>query len=134
MLSLTFDVFTNEAVTQRCSLKKMFLEISQNSQGNTCARVSFLIKLQASGLSYRTPLVAASITNVLSKMLTTASKKLIDFPANRKPIKLLNTEQTLGKIPFKQLIRNHGLYLNLKLALTMMNTHFPNVSTKERKM
>ena len=28
----------------------MFLEISQNSQENTCARVSFLIKLQASGL------------------------------------------------------------------------------------
>ena len=30
--------------------KRMFLEISQNSQENTCARVSFLIKLQASGL------------------------------------------------------------------------------------
>ena len=29
--------------------KKVFLEISQNSQENTCARVSFLIKLQASG-------------------------------------------------------------------------------------
>ena len=28
----------------------MFLEISQNSQENTCARVSFLIKLQASDL------------------------------------------------------------------------------------
>ena len=27
----------------------MFLEISQNSQENTCVRVSFLIKLQASG-------------------------------------------------------------------------------------
>ena len=27
--------------------KKMFLEISQNSQGNTCTRLSFLIKLQA---------------------------------------------------------------------------------------
>ena len=27
--------------------KKVFLEISQNSQENTCARVSFLIKLQA---------------------------------------------------------------------------------------
>ena len=27
--------------------KKMFLEISKNSQENTCARVSFLIKLQA---------------------------------------------------------------------------------------
>ena len=29
------------------SVKKVFLEISQNSQENTCARVSFLIKLQA---------------------------------------------------------------------------------------
>ena len=34
-----------EADAQRC-IKKMFLEISQNSQENTCARVSFLIKLQ----------------------------------------------------------------------------------------
>ena len=31
---------------QRCSVRKMFLEISQNSRENTCARVSFLIKLQ----------------------------------------------------------------------------------------
>ena len=29
-----------EAVVQRCSVKKLFLEISQNSQENTCARVS----------------------------------------------------------------------------------------------
>ena len=35
-----------EAVAQKCSVKKMFLEILQNSQENTCARVSFLIKLQ----------------------------------------------------------------------------------------
>ena len=33
-----------EAVVQRCSVKKVLLEISQNSQENTCARVSFLIK------------------------------------------------------------------------------------------
>ena len=59
---------------QRCSVKKLFLEISQNSQGNTCARVSFLIKLQTlayvfscefceiskNTFSYRTPLVTAS--------------------------------------------------------------------------
>ena len=32
---------------QRCSLKKVLLEISQNSRKNTCARVCFLIKLQA---------------------------------------------------------------------------------------
>ena len=39
-----------EAVVHRCSVKKVFLEISQNPQENTCARVSFLIKLQAQDL------------------------------------------------------------------------------------
>ena len=38
----SFKLFTEEVV-QRCSVKKVFLEISQNSQENTCARVSFLI-------------------------------------------------------------------------------------------
>ena len=33
-----------EAVVQWCSMKKVFSEISQNSQENTYARVSFLIK------------------------------------------------------------------------------------------
>ena len=37
----------SKAVAQSRSVKKVFLEISQNSQENTCARVSFLIKLQA---------------------------------------------------------------------------------------
>ena len=36
-----------EAVVQGCSVKKVFLEVWQNSQENTCAKVSFLIKLQA---------------------------------------------------------------------------------------
>ena len=31
----------------KCSVKKVFLEILQNSQENICGRVSFLIKLQA---------------------------------------------------------------------------------------
>ena len=35
---------------RRCSIKKVFLRISQNSQEKTCARVSFLIKLQGSCL------------------------------------------------------------------------------------
>ena len=33
-----------EAVGQACSVKKLFLEISQNSPENACARVSFLIE------------------------------------------------------------------------------------------
>ena len=38
--------YLTETVIQRCSVKKVFLEISQNPQENTYARVSFLIKLQ----------------------------------------------------------------------------------------
>ena len=63
-----------EAVAQMCSVKKLFLEVLQNSQENNCARVSFLIKLQAWGtfiflwilrnfsehFFYRTPPVAVS--------------------------------------------------------------------------
>ena len=40
----------SEAATRCVLCKKVFLEITQNSQGNTCAKVSFLVKLQASGL------------------------------------------------------------------------------------
>ena len=36
---------TTEAVARSVLWKKTFLEISQNSQENTCARVSFLLKL-----------------------------------------------------------------------------------------
>ena len=42
-----FFVQSAEAVVRRCSVEKVFLEILQNSQENTCARLSFLIKLQA---------------------------------------------------------------------------------------
>ena len=45
-------VFLTEAVIRRCSVKKVFLEILQNSQKNTCARVSFLIKLQTSACNF----------------------------------------------------------------------------------
>ena len=36
---------STEAATRGVLRKKVFLEIPQNSQGNTYARVSFLIKL-----------------------------------------------------------------------------------------
>ena len=45
-------VCIEEAVTNRCSMKKVFLEISQNSLENTCVKVSFLLKLEASGLQF----------------------------------------------------------------------------------
>ena len=39
-----------EAVTQTCSVKKMFLKISQDSQENACARASFFNKVAGLGL------------------------------------------------------------------------------------
>ena len=71
---------SSEAVVRSCSVKKVFLKMLQNSQENTCARVSFLIKLQASGVFlwilqhlkntffYRTPLVAASVFYIFVQM------------------------------------------------------------------
>ena len=56
------NVFILEAGVQRCSVNKVFLEIWcsvkkvfletwQNSQENTCARFSILIKMQAWGVA-----------------------------------------------------------------------------------
>ena len=41
---------TTEVVVKKCSAKKVFLKISQNSQESTYDRVSFLTKLKAWGL------------------------------------------------------------------------------------
>ena len=43
-------IWVIEAAVQRCSVKKVFLKISQYSQDKTCPGVSFLSKLQAWGL------------------------------------------------------------------------------------
>ena len=45
-----FSTVPFRSIARRYSVKKMCLDISQNSQENNCARVSFVIKLQASGL------------------------------------------------------------------------------------
>ena len=78
-----------EAVVWGCSVEKVFLEISQNLQENTCVRVSFLIKLQASkrdtcfpvsceisknSFPYRTLLVVASHHSQSSPSTTIISK------------------------------------------------------------
>ena len=78
-----------EAVVWMCSVKALLLEISQNSQENTCDRASFLINLQAEACNfiiketlaqvvscefceiskntffYRTPPVAASLVSTV---------------------------------------------------------------------
>ena len=46
--------YSQRKVVQRFSVIKVFLEISQKSQENTCAKGSFSIKLQASGGCFAT--------------------------------------------------------------------------------
>ena len=48
-----FSSTTYRSNHRRCSLKKSVRRISQNSEKNTCARVSFLIKLQAEHLFWK---------------------------------------------------------------------------------
>ena len=52
----------SKATIRRCSIKKGFLEFSQSSQETTCARVSFLIKLQARRASLKKGLQNRSAT------------------------------------------------------------------------
>ena len=44
--------FSVRSSRRRCSIKKVFLKISQYSQENTCVWVSFLIKLQDSASNF----------------------------------------------------------------------------------
>ena len=62
-----FSIQHSEAVGQMCSVKKVLLEIVQNSQENTCTRVSFLIKLLAWGQSLFFDKVAGLRPATLSK-------------------------------------------------------------------
>ena len=64
-----------EAVTQRCSVKKVFLEILQNSQENTCARVPFLIKFQAFTPQVYNFIKKETVEQVLSCEFCEISKK-----------------------------------------------------------
>ena len=50
VIIILFQIVQTEAVIWRCSVKKVFLKTSQNSQENTCIGVFFLIKLQPGSL------------------------------------------------------------------------------------
>ena len=71
------------AVVPRCSVKKVFMKISQHSQEGTCAKVSFLIKLQDQALleSYPTTgfLLTTSYLSFVSKVVWKSKIFLISF-------------------------------------------------------
>ena len=74
-----FEFFLEVAV-RRCSVKKVFSEILQNSQGHTCARDSFLIKLEAKACNF---IKKESLVQVFSCEFCEISK---DTFFNRKPL------------------------------------------------
>ena len=71
----------SEAVAQRCSVKKVLLEISQTSQESTCARVSFLIKLQAEACNF---IKKETLAQVFSCEFSEISKNA--FPSTTPPV------------------------------------------------
>ena len=50
ILIYCYVIAESEVVARKSSMKKVFLNIPQNSQENICAGVSFALKLQAEGL------------------------------------------------------------------------------------
>ena len=91
-------------------MKKIFLEISQKSLENTCARGSFIIKLQAfinketlaqvfscefwknpkNTFYYRTPLVAFSVTIIIEYAWICLNKEGSEYTSGSKYAKILN--------------------------------------------
>ena len=51
-MEIKISLLEIEAVVRRCSVKKVLIEISQNSQESTCARDSFLIKFKKESLAH----------------------------------------------------------------------------------
>ena len=98
---------------RRCSVKKVFLEISQNSQENTCDRVSFLIKLHATLLK-----------NLLKKRLSHRC-----FPVNFAKFLRTPFPQNISRQLLCKLLCNFNITLRLGCSpvnlLHIIRTRFP---------
>ena len=70
-----------KAVVWRCSVKKVFLEISQNSRENTCARVSFLVAGLRQALTENLRWLLLTVENLL-KTCSYVFKSLTSFLFN----------------------------------------------------
>ena len=76
LIQMIISEMITEAVAQRSSVKMVFLEILQNSQENTCARVSFLIKLQAPACNF---IQKETLVQVFSSKFCEISKNTFSY-------------------------------------------------------
>ena len=141
-----------EAVVQRCSVKKVILEISQNSQENPCARVSFLVKLQAESCNfvkkeilaqlfscgfceiskstflYRTPLMAASVCEQLTSFVADIPNNFGTTLFKKKKRSNFYTHDTIVKkkvflkVLFSKLFQSGQLLLKLAKGVITLQT------------
>ena len=93
-------VLMAEAVSKRCSFKKVFLEISLNSKENTGARVTFLTKLQVLDPSFFFNKVAGLRPAILLKE-TLAQVFPCEFCEISKNIFLIEHLRTTASVYFK---------------------------------
>ena len=111
-----------EAVVQRCSLKKVFLENSQKFTGKHSARVSFLIELQASACNF---IRKETLAQVFSCEICEFSKNI--FLHRTPPVAV--SDQWNGIFLFKNKQMLSWLTSPIKqLPLSLLNC-VPNVST-----
>ena len=121
----------------------MFLEISQNSQEYTCARVSFLAQLfpcefceiSKNTFSYRTPLVAAFDLNFFPQQFFKFSRNIFtSFPLLyiRKLYKFLDLKLLYYLLVDKQVTKffkeSRNGFFCIELSITLSSNHlFPKV-------
>ena len=118
---LTIFTKSSEAVARRCSVKEVLLEISQNSQENSCTKVSFLIKLQASTLlkirlwhrcfpvNFAKFLRAAFLTEYLWWLLLNIPLKMFDSVLNM-PLNFINLSSYLRSCLIKKYQKPTTIY------------------------
>ena len=78
--------------------KKVFLEISQNSQESTCARVSFLIKLKAQACNF---IEKETLTQVFSCEFCGISKSTFSCRTSSVAASVINNFKTSFSICFE---------------------------------
>ena len=113
---------TIEAVVRRCSVKKVFLEISQNSQENTCARVSLLIKLQAS----RNFIKQETLPQVFSCEFCETSKNTFFTEHFRTTTSVIN--RTVSGVTF--IIQKQAFKIICKIIIQLFSSYFSRVMVK----
>ena len=105
-----------EVVVCSCSVKKVFLEISQNSQENTCARVSVLTKLQAHACNF---IKKETLPQDTLEHLRTPLERLW-WMLHKRVIRRLKQLISAGEIPYETMVIYYCLQRRYNATLSLI--------------